>query len=563
MSGGIAGVGGLVGTNYNTISASYSTGVVSGSYEVGGLGYNSGSVSNSYSTGSVSGNSQLGGLVGYNRGTVSNSHYDLDSTTLTVAGEVLHTVTYGGLYGAQFNDWLTHGLSLNIADYLSRDANEYYTLGSLQNLKDMLGFIDVAGIKFRLTADLDLAPLPGWHLPVFYAMEFNGDDHTLANLNIAQPSGNNTGFIDALPGGSTVQNLGLLNLNVSGGNSVGGLVGYNAGTVSNAYVSGSVSGSSYVGGLVGSNYGTLNNSYSTGLVSGSGWAIGGLAGANYGAVNNSYWDTETSGQVGSSGGSGLNSAQMRQLASFAGWDISANGGENTVWRIYEGQTAPLLRSFLTPLTLTAGDTKTYDGQTYTGGAYAVSASTDPGHILGAANFGGAAQGAINAGDHVLTLSGLYSDQQRYDLIVNNGVLTIGQAPLTVTARDAGKTYDGHAYSGGNGLSYAGFVNDETSAVLGGALSYGGNSQGAVNAGEYAITPGGLSSGNYRFEYRDGVLAIQAAVANGQPDGGSLERTVHAPTLSPPVLSGPSVSLVQSTQFEGLLKVANDFIRLPE
>jgi len=431
---------------------------------------------------------------------------------------------------------------------------------------------------------------------------------------------------------------------VSGSSYVGGLSGAGAGASN--YNTGSVSGSSHVGGLFGFNYGTVSNSYSTGSVSGGSY-VGGLVGyISSSTVSNSYWDTETSGQASSSGGTGLTSAQMRQMASFTDWDISANGGENTVWRIYEGQTAPLLRSFLTPLTLTAGDTKTYDSQAYTGGDYAASASHDPGHILGTAIYGGAAQGAINAGDHGLTLSGLYSDQLGYDLAVNDGVLTIDQAPLTATARDAGKTYDGHAYSGGNGVtyagfvndetsavlggsvnyggdsqgathagsyiitpggltagnyritfnngalvidqapltvtaqdagktydgqaysggngvSYAGFVNDETSAVLGGALSYGGNSQGAVNAGEYAITPGGLSSGNYRFEYRDGVLAIRAAATNGQPDGGSLERTVHAPTLSPPVLSGPSVLPVQSTQFESLLKVANDFIRLPE
>ena len=49
------------------------------------------------------------------------------------------------------------------------------------------------------------------------------------------------------------------------------------------------------------------------------------------------------------------------------------------------------------------------------------------------------------------------------------------------------------YTGGNGVTYTGLVNNETSSVLAGSLSYGGNSQGAINVGAYDITPGGLSS----------------------------------------------------------------------
>ena len=66
--------------------------------------------------------------------------------------------------------------------------------------------------------------------------------------------------------------------------------------------------------------------------------------------------------------------------------------------------------------------------------------------------------------------------------VSSGTLTVNPAPLTVTANNAAKTYDGLAYNGGNGVSYAGFVNGEGASVLGGSLSYGGTAQGAVNAG---------------------------------------------------------------------------------
>ena len=67
-----------------------------------------------------------------------------------------------------------------------------------------------------------------------------------------------------------------------------------------------------------------------------------------------------------------------------------------------------------------------------------------------------------------------------------------------------------AYSGGNGVSYSGFVNSETSSVLGGSLIYNGTSQGAKNAGNYVITPGGQSAANYTLNYVDGTLTINKA-----------------------------------------------------
>lgn len=92
--------------------------------------------------------------------------------------------------------------------------------------------------------------------------------------------------------------------------------------------------------------------------------------------------------------------------------------------------------------------------------------------------------------------------------------TIAQAALSVTANNASKTYDGLAYSGGNGVSFSGFVNGETETVLGGTLVYGGNSQGAVDAGTYVITPGGLTSGNYDITFNNGTLTVNKAALTG-------------------------------------------------
>src|SRR5258706_14834584 len=90
------------------------------------------------------------------------------------------------------------------------------------------------------------------------------------------------------------------------------------------------------------------------------------------------------------------------------------------------------------------------------------------------------------------------------------LLTVRAPVLMVTNNNASKIYDGLGFSGGNGVSYLGFVNSETASVLSGTLSYGGTSQGAINAGSYTIIPSGLSSGNYTISYVNGTLTVNPA-----------------------------------------------------
>ena len=61
------------------------------------------------------------------------------------------------------------------------------------------------------------------------------------------------------------------------------------------------------------------------------------------------------------GVTGKTTEELQQLATFTGWDIADAGGTGTVWRIYEGHTGPLLRSFLKPTTVTA-DTSGNNGK---------------------------------------------------------------------------------------------------------------------------------------------------------------------------------------------------------
>ena len=66
--------------------------------------------------------------------------------------------------------------------------------------------------------------------------------------------------------------------------------------------------------------------------------VGGLVGVNeYGSSTNCYWDTQTSGQSTSDGGTGKTTAQMKPQTTFSGWDFDNIGG------IEEGVTYPFLQ----------------------------------------------------------------------------------------------------------------------------------------------------------------------------------------------------------------------------
>jgi fibronectin-binding autotransporter adhesin len=107
-----------------------------------------------------------------------------------------------------------------------------------------------------------------------------------------------------------------------------------------------------------------------------------------------------------------------------------------------------------------------------------------------------------------------------------------QPIVTTTATADSTTYSGVAYSGGNGVTSSGLVNGDTSAIFGGALAYGGTSQGAVNVGSYNITPSGYNSGfGYALAYADGTLTINKAHLTVTADNQSRLYGAANPTLT--------------------------------
>ena len=357
--------------------------------------------------------------------------------------------------------------------------------------------------------------------------------------------------------------------NVNGNSTVGGLVGRNDDTITDSYSTGAASGSAnVVGGLVGENDGSITNSYSTGSVTGisaEGSYFGGLVGYNVGSITNSYstgvvtdlamlvvwwdidasgtvtasyWDTITSGQSTSAGGTGLTTDDMMTHSSFTGWDIAYSGGSSAVWRIYDGNTYPLLRSFLTPLTVTADNvSQTYNGLAWSGPlsnvSYSVTGADTSGHLLGITTpYGNSKNVGIYA-------PAMWSDQQGYDISYVNGTLTINPEAITVTAQTNTKTYDGFATAAAIPLITSGSLQgtdtanfsemyNNKNAGTGKTLTAGGTVTDG-NSGNNYITP---SSPSPPASINAGAITVTAASRTPRP------TTARPPAAMPTITAAP-------------------------
>jgi hypothetical protein len=117
----------------------------------------------------------------------------------------------------------------------------------------------------------------------------------------------------------------------------------------------------------------------------------------------------------------------------------------------------------------------------------------------------------NVGNYLITPNSLTSDN--YAITFNTGTLSISQAALTVTADAKTKTYG--AADPAFTATYAGFVNSENAAVLGGTLAF--TRAPGENVGTYLITPNGLTSDNYAITFNTGTLSISKAALSVTAD----------------------------------------------
>jgi hypothetical protein len=186
------------------------------------------------------------------------------------------------------------------------------------------------------------------------------DSYAIANVSGRDQVGGLVGY--NINAASSIQNS-YAKGNISGRDGVGGLVGTLDGKIQNSYAAVDVVGNDSVGGLVGViTYvgGDVQNSFSVGKVTGATAKVGGLAGYNSGTVTNSVWDMQTTGQttgyVSSSGpitGDGKTTEQMKTVAAYP-------MAFTSVWGIREGVSYPYLLAYKPRLEIDPLPVTTYD-----------------------------------------------------------------------------------------------------------------------------------------------------------------------------------------------------------
>jgi hypothetical protein len=146
--------------------------------------------------------------------------------------------------------------------------------------------------------------------------------------------------------------------------------------------------------------------YSAGTLDAGGFTgVGGLVGSTVGgSLSAGYFNQEPPAPVPTGPAPPADGGADAQASSFAGFNFD-DGPE---WRIYDGHTVPLLKTFLTPyavaVTGSSSVSKVYDGEAAT---FSGSTGTLPAAIHGTLGF----DGAVNAGTYAV--GGLWSTS--YDI----------------------------------------------------------------------------------------------------------------------------------------------------
>ncbi|ANW01474.1 beta strand repeat-containing protein [Bradyrhizobium icense] len=336
-----AGAGGLVGYNFQIVSNAYSNSIVSGPLYVGGaIGLNNvanlggsltaGSISQIYATGAVSGTgaspSAVGGLVGFNGGSVTASYWDTyasgqasaigsgsgsvtavtsDPAQSAAANYAFKQTAYGSFSfpGTGSTDWF-------MIDGQTRPFGRWEYQTTITNAHQLQLMAMDLGASYTLARDIDVGPAlaavggkyPGmWSQAGFspigdlsnqFTGNFDGQGHVISNLMINRSSTNYVGLFGYSSAGAALRNVSLQTATIAGAARVGTLAGLAKGPVSNASATGTVMANSYGGGLLGENGGSLANSWAAVTVAGttaSSSSMGGLSGWNNGGtIQDSY-----------------------------------------------------------------------------------------------------------------------------------------------------------------------------------------------------------------------------------------------------------------------------------
>ena len=343
--------GGVVGMNSDTVLNCYNTGRVEGYNYAGGVaGYNTRQIINCYSVGEVevTSGTVVGGIVGNSNGGTQENCYFLEYTPGTAnraAGN--SSSSAGSLSRENFAAWDTYFAAWNateagnvwtmagdtpyiggyrpilkeIPESYEGTADAPYIINNRLDLENVGAVVNggnnCTGKYFKLTEDIQLHGSINPWIPIGnntnnnrrFQGDFNGGGHKLTGLYI-NGEGRDYGLFGYNAG--VIHDLTVEDGNVKGNSHIGGIVGYNGGTVEECRYSGQVSGGSEVGGIVGRNeYGgaRVSNCTNQGEITADGGSrCGGVVGINVngGTVENCANAGTVSGGTDAGGIVGMN-----------------------------------------------------------------------------------------------------------------------------------------------------------------------------------------------------------------------------------------------------------------
>ena len=334
-------VGGLIGLmSDGAVDKAYATGTVVGDLGVGGLIGNqaAGAASNVWASGRTHGVDRVGGLVGELQafGVVMNAHWDSASSGKANAfggglGEQLNVSavdawntysrsSYGHLgtwqeTAANSRVWVTNASGQDnwvIFEGASRPFLMSELSTTIKNAHQLqLMVLDLNG-DYVLHNDIDASAtrlggsgmwssggfVPVGNLQATFGGTLDGQGHVVRDLFIDHTQ-SGVGLIGSSAESAIIQNVGLINVDITGTSFVGGLVGEFRGTLANSYVQGRVKGWVNVGGIAGTTFrANLDNVYMDGQVVGTFTNVGGLLGRSaLTTLNNGYAVGSVSGRT--------------------------------------------------------------------------------------------------------------------------------------------------------------------------------------------------------------------------------------------------------------------------
>lgn len=285
-------VGGIAGINTGSIENAYNESFVTGGEKTGGLvGINekSGSLVNAANAGRVEGKGkaqdaaqEIGGLVGYNDGSILNGRNGGNVTGTTYVGGIVGTNREDSTLTDIINDTsiLIKG-STYVGGIAGQNAGRIVDTEASRTLSDGVveGVEYVGGIAGKNTGYIENP-----HNNI--SLRINKD--ALKDSKPAQYFGGVAGINEQK--GTIGNATNLADVTAEGATYVGGIVGYNKGTLLNLSGNrGNVIGANYVGGVAGINEHSLTDidASNTGSVQALQGGAGGIFAVNHGDVTNS------------------------------------------------------------------------------------------------------------------------------------------------------------------------------------------------------------------------------------------------------------------------------------